>query len=382
MPGEIEVIGDGHHRPGRKVLPNPADRRRQDHRRAAGGDAGSEGVDDLAEVDALVGVAAAGKDQHHFPSDRDRPALGVMAGGGVAGEEGQGGEGDGRAVGPEQLGRAGQAGAQDDQDVEMVHSGAPDELPSGPGGPIRWFDHSGMVDGHRRRPRNITQDMASSLLHPLAPLEGDEITAARRIVVESGRAEVAGEDLRFAYVGLCDPPKDLVRAVDRGEPVVVDRRVRLVLLQGPEANVTEAIVSVTRGAVDSWREVFDVRPPLQMEEAIHVLNALHENAEWNAALDRRGVTDRSLVQIDPWPAGTFGLDHEKNRRITRCLAYRRDSADDNGYARPLEGLMAYVDMARGEVLEVVDHGVVPLPPQSSGATTPKTTAPCARTFDR
>ncbi len=220
-----------------------------------------------------------------------------------------------------------------------------------------------MVEGRRRGPRNITQDMATAPLHPLAPLQGDEITAARRIVVESGRAEVSDEDIRFAYVGLCDPPKDLVRAVDRGESVVVDRRVRLVLLEGPEANVTEVIVSVTRDAVDSWREVCDVRPPLQMEEAIHVLNALHDNAEWNAALDRRGVTDRSLVQIDPWPAGTFGLDHEKNRRITRCLAYLRDSADDNGYARPLEGLMAFVDMGRGEVLEVVDLGVVPLPPQ-------------------
>ena len=203
-----------------------------------------------------------------------------------------------------------------------------------------------------------------AVLHPLAPLAGEEIRAAREIVFASGRAEVPNDALRFAYVGLCDPPKDLVRAFDRGEKVDVDRRVRVVLLQGPVADVTEAIVSVTRGVVDRWEAVRDVRPPLQIEESILVLAALHEHPEWNAALDRRGIVDRSLVQIDPWPAGTFGLPHEESRRITRCLAYLRESPDDNGYARPLEGLLAFVDMGRGEVLEVVDLGVVPFPPKS------------------
>jgi primary-amine oxidase len=203
-----------------------------------------------------------------------------------------------------------------------------------------------------------------TVLHPLAPLAGDEIRAARDIILASGRAEAPNDALRFAYMGLCDPPKDLVRAFDRGEKVDIDRRVRVVLLQGPVADVTEAIVSVTRGVVDSWEAVRDVRPPLQIEESIHVLAALHEHPEWNAALDRRGIVDRSMVQIDPWPAGTFGLPHEDGRRITRCLAYLRESPDDNGYARPLEGLLAFVDMGRGEVLEVVDLGVVPFPPKS------------------
>jgi len=143
--------------------------------------------------------------------------------------------------------------------------------------------------------------------------------------------------------------------------VAADRCLRMVLLEGPEADVVEAVVSVTRAEIVRWEIVRDVRPPLQMEESIMVLAALHEHPDWNAALDRRGVVDRSLVQIDPWPAGTFGLGHEEGRRITRCLAYLRDSKEDNGYARPLEGLIAFVDMGRGEVLEVLDTGVVPLP---------------------
>ncbi len=198
-------------------------------------------------------------------------------------------------------------------------------------------------------------------LHPLAPLSGEEIIAAREIVYASGKAEVPNEALRFAYVGLFDPRKEVVRAVDSGQKVDVDRQVRLVLLQGPESDVVEVTVSVTRGVIDRWETVRDVRPPLQMEESIMVLAALHGHPEWNAALDRRGIVDKALVQIDPWPAGTFGLGHEEGRRITRCLAYLRTSKDDNGYARPLEGLLAFVDMGRGEVLEVLDLGVVPLP---------------------
>jgi primary-amine oxidase len=214
-------------------------------------------------------------------------------------------------------------------------------------------------------------------LHPLSPLTGDEMKAARQIVFASGRAGVANEALRFAYLALCDPPKEIVRAVDRGEEGAaagVDRQVRMVLLQGPEADVVEAIVSVTRGEVVRWEVVTDVRPPLQMEEAYAVLLALVENEEWNAALDRRGIVDRSLVQVDPWPAGTFGLEHEKGRRITKCLAYLRASADDNGYARPLEGLLAIVDMGRGEVLEVIDHGPVRIPP-STGSYYPEDNGP-------
>ena len=201
----------------------------------------------------------------------------------------------------------------------------------------------------------------TTVLHPLAPLSGDEIIAAREIVFASGRAEVPNELLRFAYIGLFEPPKETVRAADAGEVVVVDRQLRMVLLQGPEADVVEVVVSVTRSEIDRWEIVRDVRPPLQMEESIMVLTALYDHPEWNAALERRGIVDKSLVQIDPWPAGTFGLGHEEGRRITRCLAYLRESKDDNGYARPLEGLLAFVDMGRGEVLEVVDLGVVPFP---------------------
>jgi len=62
------------------------------------------------------------------------------------------------------------------------------------------------------------------------------------------------------------------------------------------------------------------------------------------------------VQIDPWPAGSFGNPHEEGRRISRCIFYLRESATDNGYARPIEGLIAFFDQGGGKVLEVLDLG--------------------------
>ena len=80
-------------------------------------------------------------------------------------------------------------------------------------------------------------------------------------------------------------------------------------------------------------------------------------------MQKRGIEEFEKVQIDPWPAGSFGLPVESGRRICRCLSYMRDHPEDNGYARPVEGVIAFVDMARGKVLEVIDHGVIPLPPE-------------------
>jgi len=192
--------------------------------------------------------------------------------------------------------------------------------------------------------------------HPLEPLSGAEIATATAVLRDTGRLSDAA---RFAYFGLDEPPKEAVTGFAPGDPV--DRRVRVVLVPGPAADVVEAVVDVGGRAVASWRDVPGVRPALLFEESHNAILALDESAEWLEALARRGITDQSKVQIDPWPAGNFGVPHEDGRRICRCIAFYRETGTDNGYARPIEGLIAYVDMARGEVLEVADHGVVAVP---------------------
>ncbi len=134
-------------------------------------------------------------------------------------------------------------------------------------------------------------------------------------------------------------------------------------MTSPEAKVVEAVVSVTYGTINRWDEVEEMRPALLIEESMMAIEAVKANKEWQDAMRKRGIESFDHIQVDPWPAGTFGLAHEENRRISRCLFYLRDGAEDNGYARPIEGVIAFVDMGRSEVLEVLDTGVVPVPPE-------------------
>lgn len=194
--------------------------------------------------------------------------------------------------------------------------------------------------------------------HPLAPLSRSEIAAAVALVRGSGRVP---DGARLAYVGLQEPDKELVRSFVDGQQF--DRQVRVVAMAGPEAAVIEMVVSLTDAEVRRFEVVESARPALLIEESMFAIAVLKADPRWQEAMRRRGIEDFDLVQIDPWPAGTFGIAHEEGRRISRCLSYLRDTPDGNGYARPVEGVIGFVDMGRSEVLEVVDTGVVPLPPE-------------------
>jgi primary-amine oxidase len=188
----------------------------------------------------------------------------------------------------------------------------------------------------------------------LEPLTAAEIEAAVAAVRESGRI---GDAARFATVALAEPPK--------GEDGA-ERRARLVIVPGPDAEVVEAVVAVATGELRSWEAVAGMRPCLLFEEAFGAIVALQDHPGWREAMARRGIEDMERVQIDPWPTGNFGVPVEEGRRLARCIAYYREEPTDNGYARPIEGVTALVDIGRGEVLEVADAGVVPLPPDRGG----------------
>ena len=89
----------------------------------------------------------------------------------------------------------------------------------------------------------------------LEPLSADEIAAAVAAARGTGRI---GEAARFATVALAEPAKG-----DDGS----ERRARLIIVPGPDADVVEAVVSVGSGEVRSWEAVEGMRPGLLFEEA-------------------------------------------------------------------------------------------------------------------
>jgi primary-amine oxidase len=192
--------------------------------------------------------------------------------------------------------------------------------------------------------------------HPLDLLTADEISRAVEIVGADPRFP---DEAVFAHVRLHEPPKDVVAAHSAG--AAVDREVEALVVPRAGIEPIEVVVSVTEGTVRSWTPRPGMRPALLFGESFDAIVKVREHPDWQAALRRRGIDDFDAVQLDPWPAGSFGVAHEDGRRISRVLSYLRHSKEDNGYAHPIEGVVAFFDMGGGEVLEVVDHGVVAVP---------------------
>src|SRR5262249_59272934 len=132
--------------------------------------------------------------------------------------------------------------------------------------------------------------------HPLAPLSAAEIKTAAAVIRDTGRLP---DDARFAYFGLDEPPKEAVSGFAAGDPV--ERRVRVVLVPGPVADVVEAVVDVGRRAVTSWRDVPGMRPALLFEEARNAILALNESAEWRAGPAPPGGTPAGQASDEPRP---------------------------------------------------------------------------------
>lgn len=199
---------------------------------------------------------------------------------------------------------------------------------------------------------------STAVPHPLEMLTGDEITAAIAIIRASRELP---EGTLFAHVVLDEPEKSAVGAHVAGTRC--QRRLRALIVPGPELTMIEACVDLATESVIEWRTVEGMRPALLMHEAANAIFTTKVHPEYVAALARRGITDIDNVQIDPWPAGSFGYAAEHERRIARCISYVREYPTDNGYARPVDGLIVHFDLGRNEVIEVIDHGVVTMPTQ-------------------
>jgi primary-amine oxidase len=200
--------------------------------------------------------------------------------------------------------------------------------------------------------------VTTTATHPLDPLAADELAAATAIF----RRERGVEHPLFAVLTRHEPTHAELARWDGGAGPRPDRRAWAIVVVGPNT-VAEVVIDLTRDRLDSYHEVVGERPFLLFGEIINGMVALREHPDWIAAMAARGFTgdDLDRIQMDPWPAGTFGHAHETDRRITKAIFYWRDEPDDNGYAHPIEGVMAYVDLGAGKVLEVVDTGTIPVP---------------------
>lgn len=199
--------------------------------------------------------------------------------------------------------------------------------------------------------------------HPLDPLSAEEITKAIAIV----RTErVLTDHFRFVSVDLKEPSKDDILHFKPGDAF---KRVAFLVLLDKAAGATyEVTVSLTEGRVTNWQHIPGVQPAIMFEEVVASEKVIKAYPDFQAALQRRGITDLNLVMVDSWTVGNYGQAEEQTCRLLRSLAYLRYDPQDNGYARPIEGLIVYLDLNTMEVIRVEDHGIVPVPPERGNYT--------------
>ena len=202
---------------------------------------------------------------------------------------------------------------------------------------------------------DLTGRAGPPVRHPLAPLTVSETAAAARLALASG----VGPGTRVVYCTLAEPPKEAVLAWGGR---AVRRDVLCVLYQRPTRTTWVVTVSLDAAAVLSRVAVPGVQPPITTEEWVTNTEQIKADPAFRAALARRGITDMARVQVDPWPAGHFGLEVDASgRRLARGVAYLLDGPGSNPYARPVENLVAIADRDTGEVVEIIDGDVVPVP---------------------
>lgn len=211
--------------------------------------------------------------------------------------------------------------------------------------------------------------------HPLARLTAVEVEANRGILARSGYVT---DSTRFTLVALVEPSKQLVLS----DAPDIDRRVRSLLLERGTGEVTELVASLTSDSVVSARTV-DVtgegQPPIIAEEFELAEEMIRQDAGWRAAMESRGISDMSLVRICALSAGCFDIPGEEGRRLIRGTSFLQMDENDNAWAHPIEGVVAYLDLNSGKVVQLVETDAAPIPQQSfnfhldEGLPAPRTT---------
>ncbi len=213
--------------------------------------------------------------------------------------------------------------------------------------------------------QDIRQDSEQIVpMHPLAPLSRDEIKRGVAILKDSG--ELSGQ-ITFSSVSLVEPPKEAVKTFAPDVPLArllcflgVDEHAN-----GSQARSFAARVNITTGELLEVERTSNGQVPFGGWDLVQSIKITRADPAWQAAVRRRGVEDMRQVQIDMWPGnGPLPDGVDPTHRLARTIAFVREDKTDNGYARPLQGLIAHVDLTAGRVVCLEDYGVTPLPPES------------------
>ena len=210
---------------------------------------------------------------------------------------------------------------------------------------------------------------AQSAAHPMDALSPAEVALAVRLVREAG---LVGDGARYPMITLREMDKAAVLAWTPGKPI---SRHALVVVRDA-GKTSEIVVDLDRETILSRRIVPGAQPSIMQHEFDRAIALTIADHRWQKAVKRRGYDHQSNIACAPQSAGNFPAEGYGARRILKVPCFQqvvRNGRSHPNWSRPIEGVIAVVDVEAGEVIDVIDvepvlqrdmikgHGLGPLP---------------------
>ena len=194
--------------------------------------------------------------------------------------------------------------------------------------------------------------------HPLEQISAEEINNAVKLCRSFDGFD---ENALFVNISLVEPDKEFIRGYKQGDDC--PRNLKIRGIDSNEDGGFVAIVDLQTNQVKSLDRVSkNAQVTYSMTEVFMTQELTKADERYQEALKKRGITDMSMVQIDPWPAG--GIVHESiepGHRALKAISFLRENETDNAYAKPITGVISHVDLTLQKVTHIEDHGVVEMP---------------------
>lgn len=194
----------------------------------------------------------------------------------------------------------------------------------------------------------------ASPTHPMDGLTANEIRAAVDVL---RAAQKFDDTFRVVFIALDENGKDDVRAWRPGQAFA--RRAVATLLK--EGKLFEARIDITAKGLSSWNEIGDRQSALTIDEFMSAGELPKQDPRWIAAMAKRGITDFKNVLCLPLTVGPVSDPALKGRRLLNVPCVDTTGAANNLWGKPIENLIALVDLGAKQVVSVTDLGVVPAP---------------------
>ena len=187
---------------------------------------------------------------------------------------------------------------------------------------------------------------------PLDPLTADEIQTAFTVIERSKRL---APGTFFPIVKLDEPAKDEASWTPAGQ---FPRRAFANVFDHGANKLFEAIVDLRTKQLVSWTPRPGVEPAVYLSEYEAADAITHSYGPFKKAMRDRGI-DPKDVYVDVWAPGDAPSSAAPGTRLLRTLAFYRGDLP-NPYDRPIEGVVATIDMNGGKVVDFTDSGKGPV----------------------